>query len=48
VTEIRVVVPPEWVPARLNWNGVPLETVEAPGCRLLTMTKEIESAAACE
>jgi hypothetical protein len=42
------VVPPEWVTARLNWNGVPLETVEAPGCRLLTMTKEIESAAACQ
>jgi hypothetical protein len=47
VTEMRVIVPPEWVPAQINWNGVPLETVEAPGCRLLTMVKELESAAAC-
>jgi hypothetical protein len=47
VTEMRVVVPLEWVPAQINWNGVPLETVETPGCRLLTMVKELESAVAC-
>ena len=47
VTEMRVEIPAEWVPSMLNWNGVPLENLQAPGCRLLSMEKAIEKAAAC-
>ncbi len=47
VTEMRVSVPRQWLPAVLNWNGVPLEKVEAPGCRVLTIEKAIEKVAAC-
>ena len=47
VIEMRVTVPPAWTPATLNWNGVVLEKLETPGCRLLRMEKELESAAAC-
>ena len=47
LTEMRVEIPAEWVPSILNWNGVPLENLQAPGCRLLTMEKAIEKAAAC-
>jgi len=47
VTEMRVTIPRQWLPAVLNWNGVPLEKLEATGCRLLTIEKAIEHAAAC-
>ena len=47
VTEMRVTVPPQWVPAVLNWNGVPLVNVEQAGCRLLTMEKAIPKAGPC-
>lgn len=47
VTEMRVNIPAQWVPSVLNWNGVPVEKIEAPGCRLLTIEKAIERAAPC-
>jgi predicted esterase len=47
VTEMRVTVPRQWLPAVINWNGVPLEKLETPGCRLLTIEKALEHAAAC-
>jgi len=47
VTEMQVTIPPQWVPAAVNWNGVALEKVEAPGCRLLVIEKALESAKAC-
>jgi dienelactone hydrolase len=47
VTEMRVEIPAPWLPAVLNWNGVPLEKIDAAGCRLLTIEKEIEKASRC-
>jgi hypothetical protein len=47
VTEMRVEIPAQWVPAVLNWNGVPLERVNAAGCRLLRVEKAIQQAEAC-
>jgi hypothetical protein len=47
VTEMQVTIPPQWVPAVLNWNGVPLEKLEAPGCRLLTIEKGLENVKPC-
>lgn len=47
VTEMRVEIPSQWVPAVLNWNGVPLENMDAAGCRVLSIEKEIEKTAAC-
>jgi len=48
VTEMRVMVPPAWVPGSLNWNGVPLEEIKEPGCWDLTMQKEILHAEKCK
>jgi dienelactone hydrolase len=47
VTAMQVTVPRQWVPAVLNWNGVPLEKLESPGCRLLTIEKALQNTAAC-
>ena len=47
VTEMRVTVPRQWVPVVLNWNGVPLEKLDTPGCRLLSIVKALQNAAAC-
>jgi len=48
VTEMRVTVPPQWAQdSKLMWNGLTLEKIEAPGCWLLTVDKEILHAAKC-
>ena len=47
VTEMQVTIPSEWLPAALNWNGIALEKVESPGCRLLTIEKAIENVKPC-
>jgi hypothetical protein len=47
VTGMRVDVPAQWLPAVLNWNGVPLENMENAGCRLLTIEKAIEKSGPC-
>ncbi len=47
VTELRVTIPPEWLPADLYWNGVSLENVTKPGCYLLTIDQELLNAAPC-
>ena len=49
VKEMQVTVPPEWSQdSRLLWNGVALEKIEAPGCWLLTIDKELLHAARCQ
>lgn len=48
VTGMRVEVPAPWLPAILNWNGIPLENMDTPGCRLLTIEKAIEKSGPCE
>ena len=47
VTGMRVTIPAQWTPLLLNWNGVPLEKIEAGGCRLLTIDKGLENAGPC-
>jgi len=47
VTEMQVRIPAGWVPSILNWNGVPLEEVTEPGCRLLTIEKAIQKIGPC-
>lgn len=48
VNEMRVTIPGQWVGADLNWNGVPMGKVDMSGCRLLTITKELENAGPCQ
>ena len=49
IKEMRVTVPPQWAQdSRLSWNGLALEKIEAPGCYLLTMEKELLRAAKCQ
>jgi hypothetical protein len=47
VTELRVTIPQEWVPADLYWNGVSVEDLAKPGCYLLTIDQELLNAAPC-
>jgi predicted esterase len=47
VTEMRVTIPQEWVPADLYWNGVSVEDLSKPGCYLLTVDQELLNAAPC-
>jgi hypothetical protein len=46
-TEMRVTIPPAWVPNDLFWNGLSLENVKAPGCYLLKLEKELLHAGPC-
>ena len=48
VTEMRVTVPPEWVPATLLWNGLTLENLKEPGCWVLSLQKELLHAEKCK
>src|SRR5438132_3024280 len=41
ITEMRVTVPPEWLPVSLFWNGLSLENLKEPGCWTLSMQKEL-------
>ena len=45
--EMRVTVPPHWVPGGLNWNGLSIETIDQPGCILLSIEKELLRHAPC-
>jgi hypothetical protein len=50
VTEMQVTIPPRWTPSVLNWNGVPLEKLEAsqaPRCYILRIDKELENLFPC-
>jgi dienelactone hydrolase len=47
VTDLRVTIPPHWVPATLYWNGLPLEETRAPGCLALTLRDELLHAEKC-
>jgi predicted esterase len=48
VTEMRVTVPPHWVPATLLWNGLTLENLKDAGCWSLTIVKELLHAEKCK
>jgi predicted esterase len=48
ITEMKVTLPAEWLPALLSWNGLTLENITQPGCLLLTIEKEILHAAVCQ
>ena len=47
ITEMRVTVPPQWVPGGLSWNGLTIDEINKPGCILLTIDKELLHAAVC-
>lgn len=48
ITEMRVTVPPEWVPATLLWNGLTLENLKEAGCLTLSVEKELLRAEKCK
>ena len=48
ITEMRVTVVPEWIPATLLWNGLSLENLEEAGCWLLSVQKELLHAEKCK
>ena len=47
ITEMRVTVAPEWVPATLLWNGLTLENLQESGCWTLSVRKELLHAEKC-
>jgi hypothetical protein len=48
VTEMRVNIPAEWIPADLLWNGLTLENVKTAGCYALKLEKELLHAGPCQ
>jgi hypothetical protein len=48
ITEMRVTVAPEWIPATLLWNGLSLENLQEAGCWLLSVQKELLHAEKCK
>ena len=48
VTEMRVTLPPEWVPGTLSWNGLALENLKEAGCWMLSIQKELLHAEKCK
>jgi len=49
IQEMKVTIPPEWAQdSHLLWNGLALEKIEAPGCWVLTVDKELLHAAHCQ
>jgi hypothetical protein len=48
ITEMRVTVPPEWVPSALLWNGLTLENLKEAGCWVLSVQKELLHAEKCK
>jgi predicted esterase len=48
ITEMRVTVPAEWVPAALLWNGLALENLKEAGCWTLSVQKELLRAEKCK
>jgi predicted esterase len=48
ITEMRVTVPAEWVPAALLWNGLTLENLKEAGCWTLSVQKELLHAEKCK
>ena len=48
ITELRITVAPQWVPATLLWNGLSLESVKEAGCWILTVQKELLHAEKCK
>jgi hypothetical protein len=47
VTEMRVTIPEAWAGVSLLWNGLAIESIDKPGCVLLTIDKELLHAGAC-
>jgi len=47
VTEMRVTLPEDWVPAVINWNGTEVVKADTPGCWLLQVQKELMSGRKC-
>lgn len=48
ITEMRIAIPAEWLPADLLWNGLTLENVKAAGCYTLKLEKELLHAGPCQ
>jgi PDZ domain len=48
ITEMRVTVAPEWVPATLLWNGLTLENLKEAGCWVLAVQQELLHAEKCK
>ena len=48
VTEMRITIPPDWVPVDLAWNGLTLDNVKTAGCQALKLEKELLHTAPCQ
>ncbi|MDE3165675.1 MAG: hypothetical protein KGN36_07715 [Acidobacteriota bacterium] len=48
VTELRVNLPAEWMPAGVLWNGFALENIDRPGCWVLSLQKDLARAEKCQ
>ena len=47
ITEMRLTLPEDWLPAVINWNGSEVVKADTPGCWLLEVQKELMSGKKC-
>ena len=47
ITELRVTIAPQWIPATLLWNGLSLENLKEAGCWTLSVQRELLHAEKC-
>ena len=47
VTQIKLTLPAEWLPAKISWNGTEVARADAAGCWLLDEQKELLTAKRC-
>jgi hypothetical protein len=47
VSQMKMTLPPEWVPAAINWNGVEALKADSAGCWQLEIQKELVSGGKC-
>ena len=47
ITQMKVMLPQSWLPAKLNWNGTETANATVGGCWLLDEQKELLTAKRC-
>ena len=48
LTQMKLMLPAAWLPAKISWNGTDVAKAQAAGCWLLEEQKELLSAKRCE
>ena len=47
ISQMKLMLPAEWLPAAINWNGVEVVKADTPGCWQLEIQKELMNGSKC-